>query len=111
MALTRRQPPRQRQCRALPPCRAGNDKSFRLFLFTDAGNIWGPKDKISADSIRASAGVGISWISPMGPLRLSYGTPVRKQPGDRIERFQFQSRDCILMISKICESRLPSLQP
>ena len=40
------------------PCPgAGNDKSC-LFLFTDAGNIWGPKDKISADSIRASAGVG-----------------------------------------------------
>ncbi|MEO3692795.1 outer membrane protein assembly factor BamA [Roseateles paludis] len=74
----------------LPVPGSGNDKSFRLFLFADAGNIWGPKDKITTDSIRASAGVGISWISPMGPLRLSYGTPIRKQPGDRIERFQFQ---------------------
>jgi outer membrane protein insertion porin family len=26
----------------------------------------------------------------MGPLRFSFGTPIKSQPGDRIERFQFQ---------------------
>lgn len=68
----------------------GNDKTFRLFGFFDAGNVWRVEEKITADSIRASAGIGLSWLSPMGPLRLSYGTPVRKQRTDRIEKFQFQ---------------------
>jgi outer membrane protein insertion porin family len=42
------------------------------------------------DTLRASAGIGLSWISPVGPLKLSYGTPIRKQPNDRIQRLQFQ---------------------
>lgn len=69
---------------------AGNDKTFRLFGFIDAGNVWGAHEKIKSDDIRASAGIGLSWLSPMGPLKMSYGSPVRKKPTDRIERFQFQ---------------------
>ena len=74
----------------LPVPGGGNDKTFRMFGFADAGNVWGPNEKIDMDSVRASAGVGISWISPMGPLRLSFGAPLRKKPTDRIEKFQFQ---------------------
>jgi outer membrane protein insertion porin family len=40
--------------------------------------------------MRASAGVGLSWLSPIGPLRVAFAQPVRKQPGDRIQKFQFQ---------------------
>jgi outer membrane protein insertion porin family len=69
---------------------SGNDKTFRLFLFTDVGNVWGEREKVTANSLRASAGVGLSWISPVGPLRLSWGAPLRSKPNDRIERFQFQ---------------------
>ena len=69
---------------------AGNDKSFRLFGFFDAGNVWAEHEKISASDLRTSVGVGISWISPMGPLKLSWGTPLRKKPTDRIEKLQFQ---------------------
>nr|WP_297525926.1 outer membrane protein assembly factor BamA [uncultured Roseateles sp.] len=69
---------------------SGNDKSFRLFAFLDAGNVWGQDEKLAFKDVRASAGAGISWLSPMGPLRLSYGSPIRKKPTDRIERFQFQ---------------------
>ncbi|ANH70546.1 membrane protein [Mitsuaria sp. 7] len=69
---------------------SGNDKSFRLFAFLDAGNVWGQDEKLTFGDVRASAGAGISWLSPMGPLRLSYGSPIRKKPTDRIERFQFQ---------------------
>jgi outer membrane protein insertion porin family len=74
----------------LPVPGAGNDRTFRLFTFLDVGNVWGEFDKVTADSLRASAGLGLSWISPVGPLQLSYGSPVRKQPGDRIQRLQFQ---------------------
>ena len=68
----------------------GNDKSLRIFAFADAGNVWREGERIDADSIRASAGLGLSWISPVGPLKLSYGTPLRSKPTDRIQRFQFQ---------------------
>jgi outer membrane protein insertion porin family len=69
---------------------SGNDKTFRLFGFMDAGNVWGEDEKARADSLRASAGIGLSWVSPVGPLKLSWGTPIRSQPTDRIEKFQFQ---------------------
>ena len=74
----------------LPVPGTGNDKSLRVFLFSDLGNVWREGERLQADSLRASAGVGLSWISPVGPLKLSYGTPLRSKPTDRIQRFQFQ---------------------
>ena len=74
----------------LPVPGTGNDKSLRVFLFADAGNVWRDGEKITGTSIRASAGAGLSWVSPVGPLKLSWGAPLRKQPTDRIQRFQFQ---------------------
>jgi outer membrane protein insertion porin family len=68
----------------------GNDKTLRIFAFADAGNVWREGEKMDASSLRASAGLGLSWISPVGPLKLSWGTPLRAQPNDRIQRFQFQ---------------------
>ncbi|MCB2020646.1 MAG: outer membrane protein assembly factor BamA, partial [Burkholderiaceae bacterium] len=69
---------------------AGNDRTFRIFGYLDAGNVWGENQQVSFDSLRAAAGVGVSWLSPMGPLKLSYGVPIKKQPGDRIQKLQFQ---------------------
>jgi outer membrane protein insertion porin family len=69
---------------------AGNDRTLRLFGFTDVGRAFGENEKISGDAMRISAGIGLSWISPMGPLRFSYATPIRKQTGDKIQRLQFQ---------------------
>ena len=69
---------------------AGNDRTFRIFGYLDAGNVWGENQAVTFDSLRASAGIGVSWISPLGPLKLSYGVPIKKQPGDRIQKLQFQ---------------------
>ena len=69
---------------------AGNDKTLRLYAFTDIGTAFGEHEAISAQAMRVSAGVGLSWISPMGPLRFSYGVPVRKQSTDKIQNLQFQ---------------------
>ncbi len=68
----------------------GNDRTLRMFAFVDAGNVFGENEKYSVSELRASVGVGISWISPVGPLRLGIANPIRKKVGDRIERFQFQ---------------------
>ena len=74
----------------LPVPGANADRTLRIFLYGDAGNVWGETEKITFESLRASLGAGVSWISPVGPLKLSYGYPVRKQPNDRIQRLQFQ---------------------
>ena len=68
----------------------GNDKSLRIFAFADAGNVWAQNQKMSFSDMRASAGLGLSWISPVGPLKLSYGKPLRAFSNDKIQRFQFQ---------------------
>jgi outer membrane protein insertion porin family len=41
--------------------------------FFDTGNIKKEGDPIEFDDLRESAGVGIRWLSPMGPIRLEYG--------------------------------------
>ena len=74
---------------------ANNDKTLRMFAFLDAGNVYMDKSPtytpVSADKmVRASAGVGLRWVSPMGPLSLSFGIPFRKQSTDRLQKFQFQ---------------------
>ena len=74
----------------LPVPGANLDRTLRIFLYADAGNVWGENESITLNSMRASVGAGVSWISPVGPLKLSYGAPIRKQPEDRIQRLQFQ---------------------
>lgn len=69
---------------------AGNDRTLRMYGFVDTGNVYGSSEDILFDKFRASAGIGISWISPMGPLRLAFATPLRKFDGDRIQTVQFQ---------------------
>ena len=69
---------------------AGNDRTLRWYAFVDAGNVYGEQEKWELSDMRASAGLGISWISPLGPLRIAYAQPVRKFAGDRIQKLQFQ---------------------
>ena len=69
---------------------AGNDRSLRLYGFYDMGNVYGEYDKIQLNQLRSSYGVGLSWVSPMGPLRFAWARPARSFTGDRIQRLQFQ---------------------
>ena len=41
------------------------------------------------DSFRASAGFGISWRSPMGPVRVDMAFPIIKEDFDEEENFRF----------------------
>jgi outer membrane protein insertion porin family len=74
----------------LPVPGTGNDRTLRWFAYTDIGNVWAVSDKMTFDSLRASVGLGVSWVSPVGPLKVSYGSPIKKEPTDRIQRLQFQ---------------------
>jgi len=69
---------------------AGNDRSLRLYGFYDMGNVYGEFDKIQLNQLRSSYGAGLSWVSPMGPLRFAWARPARSFTGDRIQRLQFQ---------------------
>ncbi len=69
---------------------AGNDKTLRLYGFYDMGNVFGDDQNYDFSTLRSSVGAGISWVSPLGPLRFALARPVRVFSGDRIERFQFQ---------------------
>jgi outer membrane protein insertion porin family len=66
-------------------------------LSTDAGL---PKFGLNANQVqgplttdcgclRASAGIGFSWKSPFGPIRIDLAQPYLKQPGDQRELFRF----------------------
>jgi outer membrane protein insertion porin family len=66
------------------------DRSVRLSGFLDVGNVWGALQDVQADDLRASAGIAMSWDSPVGPLKFSYAYPFRTKDFDKIERFQFQ---------------------
>ena len=70
----------------------GVDRSLRWFTFLDAGQVFSPEDgqKISLSDLRYSTGLGLSWISPVGPLKISLGYPINPQSFDRTQRFQFQ---------------------
>jgi outer membrane protein insertion porin family len=74
----------------IPVPGTGNDKSLRFFGFADTGNVWREGEPVRSDDLRASAGLGLSWISPVGPLKMSWGRPLRSKPTDRIQKFQFQ---------------------
>jgi outer membrane protein insertion porin family len=68
----------------------GNDRTLRMYGFFDAGGIFGADEAIQIGDLRTSVGVGISWISPVGPLRLAFAKPLSKFDGDKIQTMQFQ---------------------
>ena len=68
----------------------GGDRTLRVLGFLDAGQVWDTGEQIRFSDLRASAGFGVAWISPIGPLKLSFGIPLKHETGDRLQRFQFQ---------------------
>jgi outer membrane protein insertion porin family len=62
------------------------DRSVRMSAFFDTGMA---TDKFDASEMRASLGLSVLWVSPMGPLKISAAMPFREQPGDRKQVFQF----------------------
>ncbi len=68
---------------------SGVDRSMRLGLFLDAGQVYGVDEKMQLSALRYSTGLSFNWNSPMGPLRLSFGHPLNKKPDDRVQHLQF----------------------
>jgi outer membrane protein insertion porin family len=51
-------------------------------VFFDAGNVFGADDNYSFTDMRTSAGLGVRWYSPMGPIRIEYGFILNPRVGD-----------------------------
>jgi len=70
---------------------AAQDKSLRLGLFVDGGQVYGDGQPVDLSELRYSAGLALAWSSPLGPLRLSYATPLNERAGfDRVQRLQLK---------------------
>ncbi|TSA21322.1 MAG: outer membrane protein assembly factor BamA [Betaproteobacteria bacterium] len=67
---------------------SGQDKQLRLSAFVDVGAAYA--DTYSFADLRASTGMAVTWMSPMGPIKLSIATPLKKLSTDKTESFQFQ---------------------
>jgi outer membrane protein insertion porin family len=73
------------------------DKAVRGSIFLDAGQVWAQNSAAEdqafprSQDFRYAAGVGVSWNSPLGPLKFSYAFPFGTQPYDRLQKFQFSA--------------------
>ena len=65
-------------------------KQFRISAFLDTGSVYTESEPINLADLRYSVGVGISWFSPFGPLKLVLAKPINKQAGDVTQTLQFQ---------------------
>ncbi len=61
-------------------------------VFLDMGNVWGKDTDEGFDitDLRKSAGAGIRWLSPMGPLRVEWGYNFDRKPGDDKSNWEFR---------------------
>ena len=77
-----------------------DSNSVRTLLFLDAGNVYTTKcysgavnsacvEGVDFSELRYSAGFGFSWLTPVGPLTLSFAKPLNSKDGDNEKTFQF----------------------
>jgi len=62
--------------------------------FTDIGSLWDADDSSGPgirdeNSLRGAAGIGVSWRSPLGPIRVDLSAPYLEEDYDRTEVFRF----------------------
>ena len=67
-----------------------DSKQFRLSAFIDGGSAFGPDQSIRLNDLRFSTGVGVSWFSPFGPIKVFLAAPLNKKEGDQTQKFGFQ---------------------
>ena len=69
-----------------------NSQNLDAVIFFDAANVWGVDYDSSIDDgnkIRSSIGVGIDWLTTVGPLNFSLTEVITKSNSDVVESFRF----------------------
>jgi outer membrane protein insertion porin family len=68
------------------------DLGVRTHMFSDFGSLWSLDQAgagiLDKNSIRSSAGAGVSWRSPMGPITVDLAHAITKESFDKIEVFR-----------------------
>jgi len=66
------------------------DKENRTFIDPATGDDTGVPLLTQDNKLRFSAGLGVTWYTPIGPISLSYAVPIGDKDGDETEKVQFQ---------------------
>lgn len=66
-----------------------DSSNARVSLFLDFGNVFNDFGEIEMGELRTSAGLGVSWITPVGPLTFSIARPISYTDTDKLQSFQF----------------------
>ena len=69
-----------------------NSQNIDVLFFLDAANVWGVDyDKSINDNskIRSSFGIGVDWLTPIGPINFTFAEPITKANTDITETFRF----------------------
>jgi len=61
----------------------------RLETFIDGGGVWEENENIALDEMRFSAGLSVQWVSPFGPINVSFAKALNDDAQDETESFQF----------------------
>ncbi len=64
-------------------------KNFHVAGFLDVGSLTDTFSQIDLDSVRESAGMGLRYMTPVGPIRLDYGFVLDRQAGESVGRLHF----------------------
>ncbi len=59
-------------------------------VFFDMGNVWDIQTGFRTSDVRESIGLGLRWLSPLGPIRIEWGYNLHKKPGEESSNFSFQ---------------------
>ena len=65
------------------------EANLRGAVFFDSGYVFEEFDDFELGDMRASVGIGFSWLSPLGGVSMSVSAPINRQTGDKTESFQF----------------------
>lgn len=66
-----------------------NSAGFKGVVFYDVGQAFDDAQSIDPSLLRQAWGYGIRWASPMGPIRIEFGYPLDRQPGERSVQTMF----------------------
>ncbi len=61
----------------------------RIETFIDGGGVWEEDADILLDEMRFSAGLSVLWVSPFGPINVSFAKALNSDDQDETEVFQF----------------------
>jgi len=57
-------------------------KNFYLINFLDFGNVWSRVGEVSLSSLKYTAGIGLRYKTPVGPIRIDYGHKLNREKGE-----------------------------